>query len=70
MIPDDAANLSWRKSTYSNAGNECVEVAQFGHTLLIRDSKTRGTPYLELSKAAWSHIVNGIKQGRRGRVGI
>ncbi len=34
------ASAHWRKSSYSNWNNQCVEVAQVGATIAVRDSKT------------------------------
>lgn len=66
MTPADPrpapADLPWRKSTYSNAGNQCVEVAQSGPTLLIRDSKNLASPPLRLSRNAWFALVNDIRR--------
>lgn len=64
MTPADrpvSAPLLWRKSTYSNAGNQCVEVAQSGPTLLIRDSKNLDTPALRVSRSAWSLLASTLK---------
>lgn len=42
------------KSTYSNAGGECVEVARnVSHTVAVRDSKTLDGPILCLTPKAW-----------------
>lgn len=65
MTPDerpDAGTLLWRKSTYSNAGNQCVEVAQSGPTLLIRDTKNRAAGHLDVSTLAWSGLLSALKR--------
>lgn len=65
MTPDerpDAGTLLWRKSTYSNAGNECVEVAQSGPILLIRDSKKVATGGLVFESSTWRSFVGLIRE--------
>lgn len=44
---------SWRKSTYSGSGNNCVEI---GHGTGIRDSKAP-TTHLPVSPEAWSAFL-------------
>ncbi|MFG2941825.1 DUF397 domain-containing protein [Streptomyces sp. NPDC048282] len=54
---------SWHKSSYSQGGGNCLEVA-VGHPALIpvRDSKTAPHgPKLTFRPEAWSAFVRGIK---------
>lgn len=44
---------TWRKSSFSGGGNNCVEV---GHGIGIRDSKAP-TTHLPLSAEAWSAFL-------------
>jgi Domain of unknown function (DUF397) len=51
----------WRKSSFSDTGNGCVEVA---HTLdAVRDSKNPDGPTLT---ADMRHLVTTVKNGRLG----
>jgi hypothetical protein len=52
----------WRKSTRSSSGN-CVEVADAGDVVLVRDSKNTGQPALGFDRAAWAAFVAGIRAG-------
>lgn len=64
MTPEERPNadvLLWRKSTYSGSGNQCVEVAQSGLTLLIRDTTNRAAGCLDLSTPAWSALLSALK---------
>ncbi|WP_439660616.1 DUF397 domain-containing protein [Lentzea sp. HUAS TT2] len=53
-----AAELTWKRSTYSASGDgNCVECAGDGHVVLIRDSKCRDGQRLEVSSASWRAFV-------------
>ncbi|MFE0644322.1 DUF397 domain-containing protein [Streptomyces sp. NPDC058877] len=60
----------WFKSSYSNNGGNCVEVA---HNLVstlgavpVRDSKTPTSPTLAVSTAPYTAFIAGIKSGQLG----
>lgn len=57
---------SFRKSTYSDGGNGCVEVATLSTACLVRDSKDVHGPTLAFTPAAWSRFLDHVKQGRFG----
>ena len=59
----DAARAMWRKSSYSNAGNQCVEVAQIGAAVAVRDSKNPGGGHLTLDAAGWKALLDRVKHG-------
>ncbi|KPH98657.1 protein of unknown function DUF397 [Actinobacteria bacterium OK074] len=49
------------KSTYSNAGGECVEVARnIPPTIAVRDSKTPGGPILRLTPDTWTKFTASL----------
>lgn len=53
-----AADLHWRKSSYSsNEGPECVEVAAGPGAVHVRDSKDKEGPHLAFPVAEWSAFV-------------
>ncbi|NJP34113.1 DUF397 domain-containing protein [Micromonospora sp. HSS6-12] len=49
--------LKWKKSTRSNGGGDCVEVAAPPHAVMIRDSKDRQGPVLSFTppRVEWLH---------------
>ncbi|WOX10675.1 DUF397 domain-containing protein [Streptomyces sp. N50] len=61
----DLSTAAWRKSSYSDGGdNNCVEVAD-GHPGLVpvRDSKTPAARPLILAAGSWAVFVDGVKAG-------
>jgi len=50
----------WKKSSRSTDQGNCVEVAAFGTTRVVRDSKNPTGPALRFATAAWSAFTTGI----------
>jgi hypothetical protein len=66
MIPKrpHLADASWRKSSYSANGANCVEIASnLPGAVAVRDSKDHDGETLVTSGHAWSAFVAGIKHG-------
>ncbi|WTW98566.1 DUF397 domain-containing protein [Streptomycetaceae bacterium NBC_01309] len=52
----------WRKSSYSSlSGGECVEAAQLGPVVGVRDSKDTTYGHLNLSAPSWSALTQSLK---------
>ncbi|MFB8752234.1 DUF397 domain-containing protein [Streptomyces parvulus] len=50
--------VSWHKSSYSGAeGGECVEVAETGDAVLVRDSKRPAEARLSFGAEAWGGFM-------------
>ncbi|MCT2547768.1 DUF397 domain-containing protein [Streptomyces atratus] len=67
-----AESPRWFKSSYSNNGGACVEVAanlvgSLG-VVPVRDSKSQSGPVLSASPAAFATFVAGVKAGEFGAV--
>ncbi|MBV9143189.1 MAG: DUF397 domain-containing protein [Pseudonocardiales bacterium] len=43
----------WRKSRYSNGGDNCVEVATWRGGIILRDSKDPGGPAITVDREQW-----------------
>ncbi|HEY6315114.1 MAG TPA: DUF397 domain-containing protein [Streptosporangiaceae bacterium] len=65
---------SWRKSSYSGgSGGNCVEVADHGNRVLVRDTKNSTGAMLRFTHDAWQRFADRVKRslasdpGRRCR---
>ncbi|WP_423202160.1 DUF397 domain-containing protein [Herbihabitans rhizosphaerae] len=57
--PGSMATTTWRKSSYSDGGDqECVEVA-FADTAAVRDSKNTAGPTLRFTAREWRTFIQG-----------
>ncbi|NVK78557.1 DUF397 domain-containing protein [Streptomyces morookaense] len=59
-----AEETSWYKSSYSNGGGNCVEVAYLGYDIGVRDSKVKAGPAILLTPSAWSSFIADIRVER------
>ncbi|WP_117211823.1 DUF397 domain-containing protein [Allorhizocola rhizosphaerae] len=53
---------SWRKSTKCESSG-CVEVAEAGQMILVRDSKNPHGPTLSFTRSSWRDFVAAIRDG-------
>lgn len=64
VTPDQVAEAHWFKSTRSNNGTGCVEVAVNLDGVYLRDTKDAGQgPILHFTDDEWSAFVGGAKDG-------
>jgi hypothetical protein len=56
--------MNWRKSTYSGqGGGNCIEVADHGSRIHIRDTKQAGAgPVLRFTPVAWRRFADQVKR--------
>ncbi|MGW3181861.1 DUF397 domain-containing protein [Kitasatospora sp. NPDC001119] len=60
----DLTGASWNKSSYSNNGGTCVEVApDFPGLVPVRDSKDPQGPALVFPADAWKSFVAAVRSG-------
>ena len=58
--------VNWRKSTYSRANGNCVEVGT-GHALVVvRDSQDPDGPVIDVSPKAWTEFTKHVKRATSG----
>ncbi|MFF8843146.1 DUF397 domain-containing protein [Streptomyces sp. NPDC015127] len=63
--PIASTNPRWFKSSHSNgSGGECVECAQAGAGILIRDSKRPTGPVVAVTTDTWRTFVEGVSLRR------
>ncbi|RBQ22132.1 DUF397 domain-containing protein [Spongiactinospora rosea] len=63
-IKNELISATWRKSTYSDAGGECIEVARLTNDrIALRDSKDPHGPVLIFSGAEWRQFTTGLARG-------
>lgn len=68
-VPLDASHdvdlplAQWRKSSYSGGANDCVEIAELGARVAVRDSKDLSRQPLLVSRSAMHALANGIRDG-------
>jgi hypothetical protein len=61
----DLSRARWRKSSFSGGGgSNCVEVADAGHTIAVRDSKDALGPVLFFRQHAWRQFAAQVKTER------
>jgi hypothetical protein len=53
-------DMNWRKASYSNGGENCVEVANAGG-VGVRDTKDRGGVTLSVPSAAWTAFLGTLR---------
>lgn len=56
------SQTTWRTSSYSEGGDNCVEVAPNVPLLHIRDSKARERGQVAVRAAAWNKLVDALKR--------
>ncbi|MGH3636844.1 MAG: DUF397 domain-containing protein [Mycobacterium sp.] len=64
MEQQDLATAEWRKSSFSGAAQNCVEVARnVPGIVAVRDSKNPHSPALVISRACWAAFTELVKAG-------
>ena len=59
----DLSRAVWRTSSYSGGNGSCVEVADLGEHVAVRDSKDRQGPRLVFKREAWREFISDIRSG-------
>ena len=60
---EDKVDPRWRTSSYSgNGGSDCVEVGGRGGRVVVRDTKNRTGPVLEVTPGGWRRFADQVKR--------
>lgn len=62
-IDPSALRLVWRKARLSTAHGACVEVANAGHFVAVRDSKNPRGIILTFTATQWQFFLDDAKRG-------
>jgi hypothetical protein len=58
------ATMAWRKSTFCNGADTCVEVAPLADgNVALRDSKEQDGPVLVFTPEEWVAFTAGVREG-------
>jgi hypothetical protein len=64
-VSAEAAQETWRKSSYSYVNGNCIEVAGTADGLVtVRDSQDPSGPTLAFGRARWDAFIDDIRDGR------
>ena len=58
--------VTWQKSRRSNPSGNCVEAAQVGGGIAVRNSRFPDGPALVFTRAEWKAFLLGVKDGDFG----
>ena len=65
-VQRDTTCATWRKSSHSGSGDQCVEVASLpSGPRAVRDSKDPGGPVLLFTRSEWLDFVDAVKADAR-----
>lgn len=69
-IPSTAFDAAkWRKASFSEPQQGCVEFAEVGGVIGIRDSKVPGGPILQFNRTEIRALLVGVKNGEFDHLG-
>ena len=64
--PSRSSAPIWRKSSASGVGADCVEVATWKSSVLLRDSRNKAGAVLKLTYGQWLGLLSLIKNQDAG----
>ena len=70
METPDLSRARWRTSSHSGSNGDCVEVADSGARILVRDTKYREGSALAFQPDAWRRFVGQLKADQDSPHGV
>jgi hypothetical protein len=67
MRHDGMSATLWRKSSYSAAVDNCVEVADLPVGIAVRDSRNPKLGHLAFPGTEWAAFIHAVREGGLGR---
>ncbi|TDV46193.1 DUF397 domain-containing protein [Actinophytocola oryzae] len=64
MTVSDLSGARWRKSSFSGAQNDCVELVVAGIGAAVRDSKNPEAGAVSFETPGWDFFLGVVKEGR------
>lgn len=61
LVAVDLTRAVWRTSSYSGGNGSCVEIADLGEHIAVRDSKDRQGPKLVFTRDEWREFIQELK---------
>ncbi|MGI5217127.1 DUF397 domain-containing protein [Nocardia sp. CA-290969] len=58
----DLSGADWFKSSFSQHGGDCVEVAHLADVVGVRDSKDAAGPVLVFAPSVWDAFLRGVAE--------
>lgn len=55
---------NWRKASYSNPNDNCVEVGRVEDGAAVRDTKDRAAGYFTTTSSQWAAFITALKTDR------
>lgn len=62
-VGSSGAERTWRKSSHSGGGNDCVEISTVDVGTAVRDSKNPDGPRLSFGGAGWATFLGRARAG-------
>jgi uncharacterized protein DUF397 len=62
VIFSDLSGARWRKSSFSGAGNDCVELAVARTGAAVRDSKSPEAGHISFVTTSWAAFLGAVKE--------
>ncbi|WP_338087122.1 DUF397 domain-containing protein [Nonomuraea zeae] len=64
IMHNHLTNTAWRKSTFCNGADACIEVAPLADgNVAVRDSKEQDGPVLVFTPSEWAAFTAGVRDG-------